>query len=364
MNTSMWRDERSKISQKALESAVSLVSNGSGSGYLLPRVRSLSWYSGAVYENSQLLFFVSPSLATFAFNCIGPSDSLRIRTLESGVETLDKLANLPCQLRQILFTWGFGRAAEPLQEAFSGLIRNQTHLRFLSSLIDFTKDTVEALTSSRSTLQVLHCRLAETRDLSFLSVSEILSNGFNALEDLNIVQADADINFASIRPLLACHSLRQVCLRGARIAALYPSEVVAIAAAWPRIKEFRLRSSLPGTPHLHPLPILSVFAKHMGSTLQILGLDFGGDETSQLLGLTRSDQFEALQEIRVGQIDSIPVGGEEDVARYLTALCPSGVSIVVGISNLFDSPVSDISTLKGWSKVRHLVQNPHYIGNL
>lgn len=364
MNTSIWRDERSKISQKALESAVSVVSIGSGSGDLLPRVRSLSWYSGAVYENSQLLFFVSPSLATFAFNCIGPSDLLRIRKLESGVETLNTLANLPCKLRQILFTWGFGRAAEPLQKAFSGLIRNQTRLRFLSSLIDFTKDTIEALTSSRSTLQVLHCRLAETADLSFLSVSETLSSGFDALEDLNIVQADADINFASIRPLLACRSLRQLCLRGAEIAALHPSEVVAMAAAWPGIEEFRLRSSLPETPHLHPLPILSVFAKHMGSTLQILGLDFGVDETSQLLGLTKSERFEALQEIRVGQIDRIPVGGEEDVARYLTALCPSGVSIVVGISNLFDSPVSDISTLKGWSKVRHLVQNPHYIGNL
>ncbi|KAG9040311.1 hypothetical protein FS837_000812 [Tulasnella sp. UAMH 9824] len=364
MNTSIWRDGRSKISHKALEAAHSVVSTGSTFGRLLPRVRTLAWYSGASYTGPQILFFISPSLETFAFNCTGPSDLRRIHNLESGVDTLNTLANQTCQLRRILFTWGFGRAAEPLEQAFSKFIRNQTHLQFLSSLIDFTKDIVEALTSSRSTLRVLHCRLAATGDLSFLFVSEILSNGFDSLQELNIVQADANINFASIRPLLACRSLHQVCLRAARIAALHSSEVIAMAKGWPKIEELRLRSSLPGTTELHSFPILSVFAKHMGPTLKILGLDFGFDTTTPLPGVTKPDVFELLSQLRVGEIDRIPGGTEEHIARYLMALCPYGVSIVVGVSDLFGDPPEDVSLLEGWQKVAYLVQNPQYIGDL
>ncbi|KIO20163.1 hypothetical protein M407DRAFT_221247, partial [Tulasnella calospora MUT 4182] len=364
MNTSVWGNARSKISNKTLNAAISVLSPGSTFGCLLPRLRTLSWYSGASYTGPQVLSFISPSLETFAFNCIGPSDLRRIHNLESGVDTLNALANQTCQLRRILFTWGFGRAAEPLEAAFSKFIRNQTRLQFLSSLIDFTKDIVEALTSSRSTLRVLHCRLAATRDLSFLFVSEILSNRFDSLQELNVVQSDGEINFASISPLLACRSLRQLCLRTARVAALHPSEVVAMATAWPKIEELRLRSSLIGALELHPLPILSVFGKSMGSTLQTLGLDFEVDETTPLPEVKIPDVFNVLSQLRVGEIDRIPGGREENVARYLTALCPSGVSIVVGVSDLFGDPPEDKSLLAGWDKVAYLVQNPQYIGNL
>ncbi|KAG8914136.1 hypothetical protein FRC01_004203 [Tulasnella sp. 417] len=364
MNTSVWGDSRSKISNKALEAASSVVSPGSTSRCLLPRVRSLSWYSGASYTGPQILFFISPSLETFAFNCIGPSDLKRIHNLESGVDTLNALSNQACQLRRILFTWGFGRAAGPLEEAFSKFIRSQTRLQFLSSLIDFTNDIVEALTSSRSTLRILYCRLAAPQDVSFRFVSEILSNGFDSLQELNMVQSEGDINFASISPLLACRSLRQLCLRAARIGALQPPEIAAMAAAWPNIEELRLRSSVPGTLELHPLSILSVFAKDIGSNLKILGLDFNVDGTTPLPEVKKTDVFDVLSQLRVGEIDRIPAGQEENIARYLVSLCPSGVSIVVGVSELFRDPPEDKSLLYGWEKVSYLVQNPEYIGNL
>lgn len=137
-----------------------------------------------------------------------------------------------------------------------------------------------------------------------------------------------------------------------------------MAEAWPKIEELRLRSSLPGIDELHPISILAVFAKHMGSTLQTLGLDFEVDGTTPLPGVSKSDVFQVLSQLRVGEIDRIPGGTEEHVARYLTALCPSGVSIVVGVSDLFSDPPQDGSSLEGWQKVAYLVRNPQYLGDL
>ncbi|KAG9016325.1 hypothetical protein FRB90_003289 [Tulasnella sp. 427] len=359
-NTSLWRDKRSKISTRALESAVSQLLPDSTSKSLLPAVRTVAWYAGASYKDPQLLFFVSPSLETLIFNCFGPSTPAGIHGMDSGTGMLSRLAQVSCRLRRIQFTWGWGESAEPLEQALAALIRQQNGLRSFSSLMDLSEETFRALTSSNTTLQSLDCRLSSTHALAFRSFAEIMSTGFNRLEKL-AVQSNASIDFTSINPLLACPSLRELSVRAATVAALQPSGVKAMAEAWPQIEDLRLRSQVPERPHVHQLSILSSLAKDMGSTLQTIELDFRVDVSTQLPSVKEPNTFKVLRQIRVGEVDRIAGGREDDVARYLLSLCLLGISIAVGVSDLFGESPNDITLTRGWRKVQLLLQNPQQI---
>ncbi|KAG8987408.1 3-oxoacyl-[acyl-carrier-protein] synthase, partial [Tulasnella sp. 427] len=349
LETAIWKGHPSRLSPHALQAATSILVSLVGDKEqvpLLPAIKTLTWFTGGFYPHPSLIPFLSPSLQTLAFNCVGSLRHSSLhgqRSVESGVSTLYHLSSMLPQLpklRRLTFTWGPGTSDKTLETALASAIAKQGKLEVFSSMIELSEETIKALVSSEAPLQALNCRLTSASEFTFQSFGTTVSKAFCQLQDLIVIQSDAQIDFHSIIPLLECSLMRRFSLRVAVLLALEPRSIESIATSWPMIKELRLRSLSPhNSNHFHPLPILSYVADYMGSTLQTLGLDLCLIDSMQLPA-PGGNLFERLQELSDFGLLTVP-----PLLTLQCSLPPSLSSSTTAAFNLYYQQSGSLSVM-------------------
>ncbi|KIO17065.1 hypothetical protein M407DRAFT_229511, partial [Tulasnella calospora MUT 4182] len=365
-NSARWEGMgSSKINIDAIQAAFSWFTSQTNSDTLLPRVKTISWDADDNYPSSQLPYFISSCLQQLSFTWTSSSyDEIPGEDLERGTDIFTSLIRKQCQLIHLGFhiPWSISDSTS-LHAKFLEFASTQTRVRSIRLPDQINESILRSMVGARNTLVSLTCWILGG---TFRRTMEALSTEFSVLQELNVRLTGGRLTHMThedFKQVQQIRSLRRVTFRTLAFPRLREADVEAMSQAWPDLEEFAVKlhrySSM--ARQLQLLSILSAFARWMGSTIQILDLDLDATEERPLV-TAGSFKFVKLRELRIGELRLWHAPDDPDsehgVAEYLRSLSFSGQSpfkLVIPVYT-FETGNGNLPLLKGWDKVRYLLE--------
>ncbi|KAG8918269.1 hypothetical protein FRC01_001953, partial [Tulasnella sp. 417] len=322
-NSARWETiGSSKINIDTIQGAYRWFTFRTGSNTLVPRVGTISWDTCDIYPSSEVPYFISNCLQHLSFSRTGwmeGSDG----DVEYGIDIFRSLIRKRCQLIHLSFhfAWKFSRS-HSLQTALSEFTSTQTQLRSIKLRDWMNEALLESVAGTRNTLVSLRCSTNRQVGVTFGRMMDSLSTDFNALQELDVNVVQEGVEDEGFKRLLQVRSLCRITLRVISFPKLEEADVEAMSRFWPDVEKFAVKLLEYPPQSLQSLSILSAFAKWVGTTIQILELDF--DAAAEPPVIVDSFKFVELRELRIGKLGPAPHDPEEEVARYLRSISLHG----------------------------------------
>lgn len=350
--------ESSRINLHAIEEAFQWFTFQTGADTLLPRVRTICWDAGDIYLSSQLPYFISGGLQRLSFSRTSGWTPGSGEDLECGIDVFKSLIRKRCQLIQISFHFAWKLSGfRSLQAAFSEFASTQTQLRSVKLRDWINEALLASVAGIRDTLVSFSCSVNRGVGITFDRMMDVLSVGFSVLQELDVNVTGEGMTDENFKQLLQVRSLHRVTLRVVGFPRITEADVEAVSRAWPDLEKFTVKLRWYPPRALQPLSILSPFAEWMGSTIQILELDLDAAGEPPMR-TADSCKFVKLRELRIGKLSPAPYDPEDGVAEYLRSFSLGARSVfkLVIPNSTPKTGNASPSSLKGWQRVRYLVE--------